>query len=376
MEPAVATARLTSSPLLREACFEDYQEIASLQSRNCLSARSYADWSRLWMENPAYTARRSQPIGWVLENANGAIGGYLGNLPLDYQLGARTIRAATPYSWVVEPACRCSSVALLQQFLRQPGVDLFVCTTPNGTAGSVLRALRFSRAPAGTWDQAGFWITGYQGFARSVLRAAPVRLSALLAYPLGAALCLTDSLRGDPGMRAADDAFELCHGFDSRFDDFWNELKSQNATRLLAVRTRKTLEWHFGAGLKRNTVWILAAVRNSRLAAYAIIDRQDNPALGLKRFRIADFQPLHGYEGLLRPALAWVLRHCRNERVHMVENVGCWLDRFHVPGTGARYHRKLQSWLFYYLTADPVLREQLRDPEIWMPSSYDGDSSI
>jgi hypothetical protein len=377
MESAVETARAISSPVLREACFEDYQEIAALQVRHGLTARSFSDWSALWTANPAYAARQPVPIGWVLESAEGSIGGYIGNLPLEYRLGGRTIRAATPYSWVVEPAYRCHSLTLLHRFLRQPGVELFVCTTPNEAAASVMRALRFVKVPCGVWDQADFWITDHRGFAESALRSLPVRLpSALLAYPLGAALYAADSVRRQPGDCPPDTSFELCRGFDARFDDFWEELESQNEPRLLAVRTRNALQWHFGSSCRRNDVWILAATRQDRLVAYGVIDRQDNPLLGLKRLRIADFQALRGYETLLRPVLAWMLEHCRRERIHVAENAGCWLERFRVPGTAGWYRRRLQSWLFYYLTHDRGLCEQLRNPEIWMPSLYDGDSSI
>ncbi|HUO29946.1 MAG TPA: hypothetical protein VMU80_12065 [Bryobacteraceae bacterium] len=368
---------MAPAPVIREACFEDHAEIAALQSRHGLAARCLPDWSSLWTANPAYAARRPYPIGWVLENTGGTIGGYLGNLPLDYRLGGSTIRAATPYSWVVDADLRCHSLTLLHRFLNQPAADLFVCTTPNGAAEKVLRAFRFSRAPSGSWDRAGFWITGYYGFTRSTLLAAPLPLPRGLAHPLSAALFLSNLLRSDPARGKGTDAeFELCAGFDARFDDFWQESLSQNGDRLLAIRNRQTLEWHFRLGLARNQVSILAASRNGRLAAYAIIDRLDNPTLGLKRLRFVDFQALRGYEGLLRPALAWMLRRCRSEQLHVAEVVGCWLDRIQASGCAPPHHRRLQSWLFYYLTHDAALGRQLQDPRIWMPSSYDGDASI
>ena len=49
------------------------------------------------------------------------------------------------------------------------------------------------------------------------------------------------------------------------------------------------------------------------------------------------FEALRGFEELLRPVLAWMLRQCRREQIDVAENVGCWLRRFRVPGTAA-YH--------------------------------------
>jgi hypothetical protein len=145
---------------------------------------------------------------------------------------------------------------------------------------------------------------------------------------------------------------------------------------MLAMRTRETLEWHFGSTLKRGDAWIITATSGGLLTGYAVIDRQDNPALGLRRMRLADFQALHGYEALIRPVLAWMLRRCSQEQIHVAEIVGDWLERLGAPGTSGRYRRRLHSWLFYYLASDGSLREQLRNPEIWAPSSYDGDSSL
>lgn len=353
---------------------EDYEKIAALQLRNGLSSRPYSIWSAMWTGNPA-CAGWGGPIGWVLEDAGGEIGGYLGNLPLEYVFHGRTIRAATPYSWVVDPAFRVHSLELQKRFLKQRNVDLFVCATPNAIAEKILRALEFSRVTSGQWDTAGFWITGYLGFARSALRATSAPWPPALAYPVSAGLFLSDLFTGGRA-RGSGEEFQLCAGFDSRFEEFWEELKGQNQGCLLAVRSRETLEWHFRPALDRKDVWILAASRGGRLVAYAIFDQQDHPALGLKRVRFTDFQALRGFEGLLRPALGWMLDKCRREGIHLLENTGCWLERFKVSGTTPRHRRRLRSWQFCYKTRDRELFKQLQDPNVWAPSSFDGDASL
>jgi hypothetical protein len=376
MAQAVTSGRSRSATRVREARFEDYEKVTALQLRNGLTTRSYAGWTALWANNPAYSRRSAFPIGWVLEGPRGEIGGYLGNLPAEYRLQGRAVRAATPYSWAVDPLHRRHSLALFYQFLKQREVDLFVCTTPNPIAETVLRAFKFCRTPSGTWDQTAFWITGYRGFARSVLRAAPVPLPPVLAHPLSATLFLTDVLRTSTGTNHADHGLDLCSSFDARFDVFWSALESENQNRLLAVRTRETLEWHFGSALAQGKAWILAASSGGRLVAYSIFDRRDEPRLRLKRIRLVDFQALRGFEELLRPVLAWMLRQCRREQIHVAENVGCWLRRFRVLGMAACHHRQLKCWQFYYRTRDKELHEHLQNPNVWMPSSFDGDSSL
>jgi hypothetical protein len=275
----------------------------------------------------------------------------------------------------VDAAYRHRSLELLHRFLNQPGVDLFISTTPNPTAEKVYRAFKFSRVVSGKWDQAGFWITGYRGFAESVLRSAGVPWPNGLAYPLSASLFLRDAVTG-PTLPDGGCEFKICSGFDDRFDAFWEELKTENPERLLAERTREALDWHFRARLAKGNVWIIAAESGKRLNAYAIFVRQDHPAIHLTRYRFADFQALRGFEGLLRPALAWMLDRCRREQIHVAESVGGWLEGFRIPGTRAPYHRSLQTWSFYYRARDQDLLHRLQDPNAWAPSSFDGDATL
>lgn len=373
--PDIAPAR---TAILREAGFDDYGQIAALQARNGLSARSYGDWSALWKRNPAYLERGS-PIGWVLERPGGELCGYLGNLPLDYRFGGGTVRGATHHSWVVDPPYRLRSMELLNRYLKQPEIDLFVGTTPNAAAETVLRAFDFTRVPCGEWNRAGFWITGYRGFAAGALRAATFPQPRALAYPLSAGLLFMDALRRPflgAGPQRSVCEFEVCSRFDARFDRFWEELKAESRDRLLADHSRAALEWHFGRGLERKDIWIIAAARAQRLLAYAIFDRQDHPSLQLKRVRIADFQALRGFQALLSPALRWALDECRRQRLHMLENAGCWIARWGVAGTAPRHRRRLQCWQFYFKTRNPELLLRLQDPNAWAPSAFDGDASL
>src|SRR5262249_49479113 len=126
----------------------------------------------------------------------------------------------------------------------------------------------------------------------------------------------------------------------------------------------------------RNNVWILAGSRGKRLVAYAIFDRQDHPVLQLKRVRFTDFQALRGFERMLLPFLSWMLQKCRLEGIHVAEKVGCCLSRFGISGTEPPHRRQLQSWLFYYKVRDRELFNELQDPSVWAPSSYDGDASL
>jgi hypothetical protein len=373
---ALATGKF--SPKVREASLADYEQIAALQIRNGFSARSYEDWITLWEGNPVYQQWEGQwPIGWVLETENRDVVGWVGNIPSAYQFRKRQLYAATPGSWVVDGSHRGYGMLILNRLLRQKDVDLFVCSNVSSVSEPFTIRLRFSKVPVGAWNKSGFWISNYRGFVRIALQSKAVPLAAAMVHPLSAALVSWDRCRdGWVRPRSLLSNIERCWEFDSRFDIFWTELQRQNENVLLPVRTRETLTWHFRKALQQQTVWILAAHQGSRLVAYAIFDRQDNPAIGLRRVRLVDFQALNGSQDALLSALSWMLHECRAEGIHLLEILGCWLNRPGLPRVTAPFYRTMPSWSFYYKATDPNLTAQLRDPRVWAPSSFDGDTSL
>jgi hypothetical protein len=369
---------VSKRPKIRQATFEDYPQIAALHIRNGLPVRSLEDWMALWKSNPVYRQFEGRwPIGWVLETDAGDIVGSIGNIPLAYQFRGRELRAAAACAWAVDAAYRNCSLLLLDHLTRQKDVDLLVCTTVSSRSEPALNVFEWSRAPVGTWDKSVFWITNYRGFAKTVLTMKSVPFAGVISYPVSAALFCREKFKvAGAAPKASTPEIELCADFDSRFDEFWEELKEQNDNVLLAVRTRETLAWHFQYSQMRRSVWILTACKGSRLVAYVVFDRQDNIASGLKRVRFVDFQALKGSEEALRSAVCWMLHQCREQGIHILENVGCWLERPGLPSIPAPDHRTLPSSLYYYKASDSDLCETLKNPAVWAPSSFDGDASL
>ena len=98
--------------------------------------------------------------------------------------------------------------------------------------------------------------------------------------------------------------------------------------------------------------------------------------MGLKHIRLVDFQALNGFHAALPSVLSWMLRRCREQRVDLLEVTGGWLERCTWPSIRAPYKRVIASWPYYYKTMDRELSEALRDPQVWAPSSIDGDASL
>ncbi len=372
-------ARSLPSAIIRPASFADHAGIAALQARNGLEPAPYDQWEAMWTGNPAYIGMKDQwPIGWALESESGGIVGFMGNIPLAYHFQGRPLLATSPCGWAVDPAYRRDSLRMLSRLTSQPGVDLILCTTVGPAAEPIWRLLE-APAPVGTWDRSQFWITNYRGFAESALRAQCAPLPAVLSYPVAAGLFFSDVFHS-PSLkllRAADSCgIEIRREFDSRFDDFWQELRHQNREILMADRSRATLEWHFRSALKAGTIWICTIGDGRRISAYAVFDQQDRSDVGLKRLRITDFQALSGFEWTLAPILERMLAWSRDRRFHMLENSGCWVSRAGLPTLRAPRQRVLRSWSYYYKALDAELGEALKNPSAWAPSAYDGDTSL
>ncbi len=363
------------SVAVREARFDDYAKIASLQARYDLEAGTYQEWSHLWINNPAYRGRESWPIGWVLEAGDKEIVGYIGNIPLLYEFQGRTLLTATGRAFVVDAQHRSHSFLLLDRYFRQPKVDLHLNTTVNAQAISAYGIFRALRVPVGEWDQSAFWITHHRGFVRSLLKSRSTPLASFLSYPISLAPRIRELL--SPKKLSVDEGVQVEYGshFDERFDAFWGELKKDNR-RLLAVRDRETLEWHFKHSLLRNRIWILTVGTASRIEAYAIFFRDDNPKFDLKRMRLVDFQALNGGHHLLPSMLAKALQRCRAEGIHMLEVIGYCPEKRAVVDAVIPYRRRLPSWMYFYRTKNRELAEQLKTADVWDPSGFDGDSSF
>jgi hypothetical protein len=372
-----ANKKSAPRPRVREASFEDYPQIASLECRYGLEAKASEEWRHLWINNPVYAELRGDwPIGWVLESEERRIVGYLGNIPLGYQFQGRKLVAAATYAWVVDSAYRSYSILLPDRYFDQTSADVYLSTTVNPQSSKAFSIFNSSPVPVGAWDRAAFWITNHQGFASSWIAMQAPSLGGFLTYPLSAALWTTDLLAGRVlGGGGKQMEVEPCADFDGRFDAFWEVLRKRNSHLLLGVRTREALAWHFKYAILKKAVWILTVTHASELAAYAIFCRQDNPRFGLKRMRLIDFQALDGSRALLLPMLAWALKRCRQEGIHMLEHLGFCPRRDGYKDLRPR-RRRLPSWLYFYKARDRSLAQSLASPEVWNPSWFDGDASL
>lgn len=375
-------ARPQKPPRLREARFQDHAQIAALVSRFGLHIESYPEWTHLWANNPAYRGLQDKfPIGWVLESSEGTIVGFLGNIPMEYELEGRKLLAATTRAWVVDTPYRTYSLLLLGTYFEQANVDLFLSTTVNSQSAEAYSTCKGVPVPLGAWDRTLFWITHYQGFIESYLHKLGVRPPAAqpLSYPGAAAVFLWDRLK-NTHFQEKERAVEVlpCPAFDSRFDSFWAVLRERKNKLLLAVRNQEVLDWHFKFALQRGAAWIYTIEDASGLQAYAVFLRNDYSPIGLTRMRLVDFQCLNPERAadFLMAMLEAGVRRCRQESIHMLELYGVMPAFEQRIERAAPHRRTLPNWLYYYKARTPALAATLSQAAAWEPSLFDGDSSL
>ena len=362
-----------TSPEIREATFADYEQIASLTTRNGLGMKNRQEWERLWAGNPVYKKVPNWPIGWVVENGVGIVG-FLGNIPISSHWKGREIVGASLHGFCMDTSHRGHGLLLLDRLQNSESpVQYVIGSTANVGSSKVLDRAGIARVPAGDWENAAFWITNYRGFLKSVF--AKKQWPTPLSFPASAALAIRDKLlkRSWPQQRHQ---FRVCTEFDERFDAFWQELQRTYPHRFLSNRSRDVLEWHFKNSLAQNRTWVVAYEKDSRILACAIFQRCDSDELNLKRIRLIDFQMLDGDSEVLVSALAWALRRCQEEDIHMLEACGFRPEKQSVINRLAPHLRRLPSWLYYYKARRGELEKILQNPDVWDPSQFDGDATL
>jgi len=361
---------------LREVTFDDYGPVTALQSKYGLRAKGYEEWKDLWLKNPAFREYRdSLPMGWVLESEKHDIFGYLGNIPLIYELEGRRLLGSVAHAWVVEEDYRSYSLLLLQQYFAQKKVDLFLNATVGPLATEAFAVFESLPVPVGAWDEASFCITSYSGFLASWLQTKQVPFSTPLSYLLGGGLFLKENVL-QPRPKSSRIEVQLCTEFDSRFDTFWENLRHRNSGKLIGLRNREALQWHYGFALQQKELWIVTVESAADITAYALFLRYDNPQLRLCRMRLVDFQTLDANPDILAGVFSWAAQKCRKDGIHMLEYLGFCSEKRDVLDRLAVHKRKMSSWLYYYKSSRPDLAQRLSDPKVWDPCQFDGDASL
>lgn len=364
---------------VREASFNDFKEVEALEARYGLPSKTPEVRCHIWRDNPTILeTKKPWPIGWVLENDDKKVVGYYGSIPLTYEMGGRKIFAAAGSSFVVDLPYRGYSVFLVKRFFGQKYADMLLMTTPSYEANRIYEAFKAKKIPINDYDVVRFWVVDYEKFVRSLLIKKKFPMHKIVSYPIAMIMQGLDLIiRKKRFIEEEGHIVDFYSDFTDEFDLFWERLKKRFPNRVLYVRNKEHLCWHFKYPLINKSAWLSVVKNNDEsIKAYAIFLRQDNKSIGLKRLRLIDFQSLDDDQAILTSLISSGIKKCREQGMHLLEVVGFDGLKKKIIERCSPHRRRLPNWPFYYKTKERLLAQELSNSAIWDPSLLDGDSSM
>lgn len=139
-------------------------EVLPTGFQNTTTATWLERFENWWTLNPAFTP--GFPRGWVLEE-DGALVGFIGNVPVRFTIHGETGIAAASASWYVDPSVRgLASIGLFKEYLNQSNVDLFLFWNDKADLLKVVSRYGFTEIPCRTESSEYLYIIDRMRFLR------------------------------------------------------------------------------------------------------------------------------------------------------------------------------------------------------------------
>ena len=249
-----------------------------------------------WTTNPAYSDHI--PRGWLLEQ-NGAIVGFLGNIPVNIMVQGEVKPAAAANSWYLEPSVRgIHSVRLFNEFMRQKNISVFLFKSYNENFKKFLSRYNFKEYILPKSQQEFIYIIdkkklnpysiafilfndvdlNFQGVAE---------LSRRVVFLIGSWIFQKSLVQGEHG---ADEVYtsSTCTSCDGSFLSI--RLINQGNTDIEIFYDVKTLNWLYFSNRGTNQRIVIQCKRSSdnSLAGYAVFDMVLKDQYGKRILQLMD----------------------------------------------------------------------------------------
>jgi len=369
---------------LRPAVVEDAQAITTFLAELGLVMPEGPEavvrhWHGLWVDNPAMAHHRKDvALGWILEDG-GAIKGFFGNIPQVSWLAGKPVLISSARAWAVVPDYRTETPRLCAAFFEQTAVDCVLISSANPPAGKRCLAFGGAKMPQPDYADILYWVVDAPGFLTAAFRKKG--RGRFVAKLLG----LLASVPFDLGMRLAgrrpfgplDRVTPVGIGnIDEAFEALWQRRKEQLPGTLLASRDAATLKWYFGLGAGRDDVRILRYDLDGMLKGYAVLVREDAPAIGLKRMKIADLFIDDDDPKVMQALLAAAYEYANAKNCHVLELIGLPAVLRAQALKSKPMSRPMATFPFFYKPLNDDLTALLAEPAAWYVTAYDGDTSL
>jgi len=369
---------------LREAEYEDCETATELLRDLGLIMPEAGDavrhhWRRFWIDNPALATDRPSPAkGWLLED-DGRMVGFFGNIPLLYYYGERPVIVADASQWGVEKDYRDQTPRLADSYFNQNIADLLLVTTGIKPTGRIFDRYGGVSVPQPDYDCVLYWVLDSYGFLKAGLTRKGLGYgTAIATATVAAPLLSTVSFFTGHLIHGTSDTIDIISTdqIDDTFDTLWTR-KRNEAVRLLACRSAECLRWHFGTDSQAARTRILTSRNAGILQGYAILQREDAPAIGLSRMKVIDLFVAADDETIIDGLLDAAAKTAQAEGCHVLELVGLPVSiRRQIISRHHPRTRQMPTWPLFYKSMDRGLDGPLANEQTWYVSAYDGDTAL
>ena len=367
--------------VVRQVTEEDRFSLAELLSDGM--GRDPGVWTcrfhHWWDDNPSMSSTVAR--GWVLEDNQNGLVGFMGNIPRPFQLGSKEVISYSATSILVLPRYRAHTPKLFHAFFSQKGADLLLMTSTatNTPAGKLLQAFGAKEIPLQSFEDTLVWVVDPVSLLRSALirkglKPWMVRAATLVgAMPTWGWMKIRwNGLRRVVGQMKIVDISEPT----DIFDDLWNDLHS--AYFATGIRGSKQMRWHCYhpySELQRH--YVVAAVTSSgQTEGYFTYRFEQREDIGLRRLQVVDMFIHPENNRAIRALISHLLRVAAESNAQIVEVVGGAENISAALRTLKPIRRRRPSKRYFYKAIDPEIMNILADPQSWHATYFDGDESL
>ncbi|MFC1511036.1 hypothetical protein ACFL5U_01455 [Candidatus Margulisiibacteriota bacterium] len=220
--------------ILRNARTDDLTTLWPLCSKYFTSCEnsSYEDFVKLWEYRWNSPARaENDPLGWVLEDEQGRVKGFLANIPLMIRSGAELIKGYAASTWVAEPSVRKNSLDLFRRFRRFSQNTFLLDATASFVASRVCKRLGLTPIHTQKCQQRYLWVmdpvnylkaikSGRTNIITKIILTKPFLYLAVLFFSVYLYYKKSEVYSNQPSFK-----FLPVKEFDHEYDMFWDSIK-------------------------------------------------------------------------------------------------------------------------------------------------------
>lgn len=353
--------------MVRPFRLEDHASVNALMRSVGWPDRSEAGWK--WLAACPAAREIHAPQGWVVEDSDGQVAGFLGNMILPFSYRGRRLRGATGYSIVVKPSAKGAGRRLIEAFLAQDGVFAHYTLNANARSAPIYARHGMRPWPPATSGLKLSWMADPAVCARSRLWRAAARLEPRrTAFPER----LVTRRLADPLPLILPDTVEILSRLGRRSDyaAYWSDLSAEGGLRV--DRCPSEIAWRLADPDLVRAPLILGYRRHGRLTAVAVALLAKGHPLEPAVLEILDLtaldQEAEGCAVLLRTLIAAARRlGAAKTRLPVVSP---WLlERLGPLPGGARREGGWGHAHARFMAGAP-------EPALWSPTAWDGDYSF